>query len=175
MAGMSCERLGLCSPTPVMFDVSPEMHSTSARKYKSSVPTNPLLQLSQIHFHRFSQSQGIVSHAPTPARVVCAKNFVHVKMTKAVNNKDGSSSEIRRFHFHNGVTQNSDEVVQKWRRVGKRGGVALWLSACVSCNAAAALSSYQQRQNRFAVGAAAVHKYSYSLNKRKFYLTHFLV
>ena len=32
MAGMSCERLGLCSPTPVMFDVSPEMQSNVSQE-----------------------------------------------------------------------------------------------------------------------------------------------
>ena len=91
---------GSAHPPPSCSTSHLKCNSTSARKYKSSVPTNPLLQLSQIHFHRFSQSQGIVSHVPTPARVVCAKNFVHVKVKKAVNNKDrSSSSEIKGFTF----------------------------------------------------------------------------
>ena len=73
---------GSAPPPPSCSTSHLKCNSTSARKYKSCVPTNPLLQLSQIHFHRFSQSQRIVSHAPTPAGVVCAKNFVHVKVKK---------------------------------------------------------------------------------------------
>ena len=53
MAGMSCERLGLCSPTPVMFDVSPEMQfyvsqeiqKMCSHKSIAATLTNPFSQI----------------------------------------------------------------------------------------------------------------------------------
>ena len=64
MAGMSCERLGLCSPTPVMFDVSPEMQfyvsqeiqKLCSHKSIAATLTNPFSQILTKAGDRFTRS-----------------------------------------------------------------------------------------------------------------------
>ena len=99
------------------------------------------------------------------------KTLSMLRWKKAVNNKDGSSSsEIKVFHFHSAPTMEwrriPQRLVKKWRKEGGKEGRSSPVTQCLcqlQCSSSAALSSsYQQRRNRFAVGAAAVHKYSYS-------------
>ena len=75
---------------------------TSARKYNETfVPTNPLLQLSQIHFQRFSQSQvpgGCFtrSYPCCPCCwTSCPRQIVYPCFRRRVANEQTISSEIR--------------------------------------------------------------------------------
>ena len=92
---------GSARPPPSCWTSHLKCNPTSARKYNETfVPTNPLLQLSQIHFQRFSQSQvsgGCFTRSyPCPCCwTSCPRQIVYPCFRQRVANRQTTSSEIR--------------------------------------------------------------------------------